>query len=134
MKNKRETYKNKKTDTKDRIEKGIGEGKGKGKGKGKGTDKVDEIADDTVDENDGNAVDSDDESTICLECTESYVDSVPGEQWIQCITCKLWAHSKCVRGKKQDSFYTFDNNAEGLRSQKVPLRQKGHRNSPKANR
>ncbi|KAF2890002.1 hypothetical protein ILUMI_16171, partial [Ignelater luminosus] len=39
-----------------------------------------------------------DESTICLECTESYADSVPGEQWIQCITCKLWAHSKCARG------------------------------------
>ncbi|CAG9794402.1 unnamed protein product [Diatraea saccharalis] len=59
--------------------------KRKGKGKGKGTDKVNEVADDTVDENDGN-VDSDDESTICLECTESYADSVPGEQWIQCIT------------------------------------------------
>ncbi|CAH2089669.1 unnamed protein product [Euphydryas editha] len=52
----------------------------------------------TVDENDGNALNSDDESTICLECTEFYVDSVPGEQWVQCITCKLWAHSKCVRG------------------------------------
>ncbi|CAH2105161.1 unnamed protein product [Euphydryas editha] len=39
-----------------------------------------------------------DESTICLECTEFYVNSVPGEQWVQCITCKLWAHSKCVRG------------------------------------
>ncbi|KAF2902436.1 hypothetical protein ILUMI_03748 [Ignelater luminosus] len=39
-----------------------------------------------------------DESTICLECTESYADGVPGEQWIQCITCKLWAHSKCARG------------------------------------
>ncbi|CAH1956602.1 unnamed protein product [Acanthoscelides obtectus] len=95
MKYKRETYKKKKTDTKDRIEKGKGKSKGKGKGKGKGTDRVDEIADDTVDENDGNAVDSDDESAICLECTESYVVSVPGEQ---CITCKLWAHSKCVRG------------------------------------
>ncbi|CAH1992582.1 unnamed protein product [Acanthoscelides obtectus] len=92
MKNKRETCKNKKNRYKDRIE------KGKGKGKRKGTDKVDEIADDTVDENDGNAVDTDDESTICLECIESYVDSVPGEQWIQCITCKLWAHSKCVKG------------------------------------
>lgn len=57
----------------------------------------DEIADDTV-ENDGNAVDSDDESTICLECTESYVDSVLGEQWIKCITCKLWTHSKCAKG------------------------------------
>ncbi|CAH1984781.1 unnamed protein product [Acanthoscelides obtectus] len=82
MKNKRETYKKKKTDTKERIEKGKdkgkGMGKGKGKGKGKGTDKVDEIADDTVDESDGNAVDSDDESTICLECTESYVDILPG--------------------------------------------------------
>ncbi|KAF2880958.1 hypothetical protein ILUMI_25217 [Ignelater luminosus] len=32
------------------------------------------------------------------KCTESYADSVPGEQWIQCITCKLWAHSKCARG------------------------------------
>lgn len=101
MKNKREDLKKKKTETKNRIGKGMSKGKGKGKGKAKakekGTDKVNEIADDTVDENDGN-VDSDDESTICLECTESYADSVPGEQWIQCITCKLWVHAKCVRG------------------------------------
>ncbi|CAH2105597.1 unnamed protein product [Euphydryas editha] len=66
MKNKRETFKKKKTDTKNRIEKGKGKDKGKGKGKGKGkrkgTNKVNEIADDTVDENDGNAVNSDDEN------------------------------------------------------------------------
>ncbi|CAH1999685.1 unnamed protein product [Acanthoscelides obtectus] len=86
MKNKRETNMKKKTDAKDRIEKGKVKVKGKGKGNGKGMDKVDEIVDDTVDENDGNGVDSDDESTICLECTESHVDSVRGEQWIQCLT------------------------------------------------
>ncbi|CAH1972014.1 unnamed protein product [Acanthoscelides obtectus] len=102
MKNKRKTYKKKKTDTKDRIEKGKvngkGKGKRKGKGKGKGTDKVDEIVDVTVDENHGNAVDSHDESTICSEYTEYYVDSVSGEKWIQCVTCKLWARFKCVLG------------------------------------
>lgn len=33
-----------------------------------------------------------------MECTESYSASKPGEEWIQCITCKLWAHSKCAKG------------------------------------
>lgn len=100
MNNKKETFKKKKIDTKNRIEKGKGmsKGKGKGKEKGKGNGKVNEmnVANDTVDEND-DAVDSDDESTICLECTDSFANSVSGEEWIQCITCKLWAHSKCVK-------------------------------------
>ncbi|KAL3279607.1 hypothetical protein HHI36_017113 [Cryptolaemus montrouzieri] len=38
----------------------------------------------------------DDDNTIRLECTESYADSIPGEQWFQCITCKLWADYKCI--------------------------------------
>ncbi|KAF9407014.1 hypothetical protein HW555_012818, partial [Spodoptera exigua] len=41
---------------------------------------------------------SDDDDTICLECTESYSASKPGEEWVQCITCKLWAHSNCAKG------------------------------------
>lgn len=31
---------------------------------------------------------SDEDETFCLECTESYSLSVPGEEWIQCTTCK----------------------------------------------
>ncbi|CAH0686319.1 unnamed protein product [Spodoptera exigua] len=29
---------------------------------------------------------SDDDDAICLECTESYSASKPGEEWVQCIT------------------------------------------------
>ncbi|KAL3288254.1 hypothetical protein HHI36_002703 [Cryptolaemus montrouzieri] len=65
-------------------------------GKYKGKEK-----DDTGEGNADDAIDSDcidDDDTIRLECTESYADSIPGEQWVQCITCKLWAHSKCKSG------------------------------------
>ncbi|KAL3288009.1 hypothetical protein HHI36_002461, partial [Cryptolaemus montrouzieri] len=75
-------------------EKGKGKGQAKGKGKGKGKEKYD-----TGERNADDAIDSDcrdDDDTIRLDCTESYADSIPGEQWVQCIICKLWAHSKCI--------------------------------------
>ncbi|KAL3281016.1 hypothetical protein HHI36_004240 [Cryptolaemus montrouzieri] len=69
-------------------------GKEKGKGKGKEKDVTGERSADDATDSDC----SDDDDTICLECTESYADSIPGEQWAQCITCKLWSHSKCKSG------------------------------------
>ncbi|XP_050549651.1 uncharacterized protein LOC118268371 [Spodoptera frugiperda] len=41
-------------------------------------------------------VSSEDEECFCLVCMSSYSNSRPGEQWIQCISCKLWAHEECT--------------------------------------
>ncbi|XP_047992573.1 PHD finger protein ALFIN-LIKE 3-like [Leguminivora glycinivorella] len=38
----------------------------------------------------------DDDECYCLICCDSYSNSQPGEQWIQCSICKKWSHSKCV--------------------------------------
>lgn len=39
---------------------------------------------------------SDEDDYACLICCETYSESVPGEQWIQCQACKQWSHVKCV--------------------------------------
>lgn len=36
-----------------------------------------------------------DEETFCLVCLETYSTSKPGQDWIQCISCKNWAHISC---------------------------------------
>lgn len=43
-----------------------------------------------------------DENCFCLVCTEKYSHSKSSEKWIQCISCKQWAHSACTKG---DPFY-----------------------------
>lgn len=35
----------------------------------------------------------------CLICCDSYSNSQPGEQWIQCGICKNWADLKCLKSK-----------------------------------
>lgn len=32
----------------------------------------------------------------CLVCLKAYSDSLPGEEWIQCHTCRQWAHTRCA--------------------------------------
>lgn len=61
--------------------KGTSKDKGKGKGKKLFMRQIRGIPNDEEDE-------SDEDETFCLECTESYSLSVPGEEWIQCTTCK----------------------------------------------
>ncbi|KYN09256.1 hypothetical protein ALC57_18636 [Trachymyrmex cornetzi] len=34
---------------------------------------------------------------FCLVCCEAYTDSAPGKEWVQCSTCKGWAHANCSR-------------------------------------
>ncbi|KAF9407016.1 hypothetical protein HW555_012820 [Spodoptera exigua] len=43
----------------------------------------------------------------CLICCDSYSNSQPGEQWIECVTRKNWAHSKCLKSKNVRSYIIF---------------------------
>ena len=45
---------------------------------------------------------------ICLVCGEFYHDSLPGEQWIQCLECKDWAHEDCANVMNAE-YYVCDN-------------------------
>lgn len=38
------------------------------------------------------------EDVPCLVCMESYSKSLPGDDWIQCTKCKMWAHTRCSTG------------------------------------
>lgn len=42
----------------------------------------------------------DDEDTLCLVCLKPYLQSKPGQDWIQCISCKKWAHIECGKDSK----------------------------------
>lgn len=69
--------------------------KGKGKGKRKRKEKVQEKAKRRVlqeSESDSN----EDLEWYCIVCCDSYSNSLPREQWIECIMCKNWAHVKCI--------------------------------------
>ncbi|CAH1982597.1 unnamed protein product [Acanthoscelides obtectus] len=50
--------------------------------------------------------DSDDDDCFCVVCMEPFSQSVPKEEWIQCIECKSWAHWACTKG---DLFYVCHN-------------------------
>lgn len=41
---------------------------------------------------------SEEDDYFCLICAESYEDSRPGEEWIQCTSCRNWAHDRCTSG------------------------------------
>ena len=40
---------------------------------------------------------------FCLVCFEIYSNNLPGEGWLQCSECRLWAHEACTPGRR---FYT----------------------------
>lgn len=51
--------------------------------------------------------DSDEDGeSFCLVCFKTYSTSKPGQDWIQCISCKKWAHIACA---KDTPFYTCFN-------------------------
>ncbi|KAG5889685.1 hypothetical protein JTB14_033613 [Gonioctena quinquepunctata] len=41
---------------------------------------------------------SEEEECYCIVCLSPYSESRSGEKWIQCITCKQWAHEECTEG------------------------------------
>ena len=43
---------------------------------------------------------------FCIMCQESFSESRPGEKWVQCVKCMLWAHENCVTKSKR--FLCFD--------------------------
>ena len=42
----------------------------------------------------------DDDACPCLLCGEPFSNSLPGEKWVQCTACKMWAHENCTSGDK----------------------------------
>ncbi|KAJ8883507.1 hypothetical protein PR048_015351, partial [Dryococelus australis] len=42
----------------------------------------------------------DDETCVCLVCIGPFSKSKPGEEWVQCLGCKHWAHFSCVNKSK----------------------------------
>ena len=63
----------------------------KGKGKKKTTQR----------RNKRNESESSNADTFCLVCVEPYTNSRPGEKWIQCTICKMWAHEECISDENQ---------------------------------
>ena len=39
------------------------------------------------------------ELNICLICCEHFSNSRPGDDWVECLTCKHWAHELCTTGE-----------------------------------
>ena len=33
-------------------------------------------------------------TNVCMFCSENFLDSLPGEEWIQCCKCELWCHEE----------------------------------------
>lgn len=49
--------------------------------------------------------DDEDEDDVCLSCLKKFHLSAPGAEWIQCTSCKLWAHVKCVEKNINGLFF-----------------------------
>ncbi|KAG8314309.1 hypothetical protein J6590_108630 [Homalodisca vitripennis] len=50
--------------------------------------------------------DDEEEDCFCLVCTGPYKESKLGDDWVQCMECKKWAHVKCT---KNERFYVCIN-------------------------
>ena len=48
----------------------------------------------------------DEDDTFCLVCLDPFRSSLPGEKWIQCTSCKMWAHLLCIN---ESDFYVCHN-------------------------
>lgn len=50
----------------------------------------------------------DDEENKCMYCSEHFTNSVAGEQWVQCVVCRMWAHVACAGAEDDCGTYTCD--------------------------
>lgn len=41
---------------------------------------------------------AEEQETFCLICVEPFSNSKPGEHWVQCNSCNMWAHEECTDG------------------------------------
>ncbi|XP_030745178.1 uncharacterized protein LOC115874224 [Sitophilus oryzae] len=57
---------------------------------------------------------SDNEDSLCIVCIYPFSQSIPGEEWIRCTSCKKWAHLKCTNGR--NSIFYWCINCESDRS------------------
>jgi len=54
--------------------------------------------------------DDDEDETFCLVRVEPYSNSRPKEVWVQCTSCKMWAHELCTsRDSLANMFYVCEN-------------------------
>ena len=67
--------------------------KGKGNGKNKDVQPPESLSEEQDD-------------YFCLACFEPYSNRLPGEEWLKCSECRLWAHDACTHGGR---FYTCQN-------------------------
>ncbi|KAG5873804.1 hypothetical protein JTB14_024120 [Gonioctena quinquepunctata] len=63
---------------------------------------------------DNHGSDSEEETMewYCLICCDLYSNSQPGEQWIKCVMCKNWAHSKCLKSEDVHSYVCQNCNSD----------------------
>ncbi|XP_068990461.1 uncharacterized protein [Neodiprion pinetum] len=84
---------------------GKGKGKGEGlekrkvQGKGKAQAKRKVLQKNTESDNEEDSLEY-----YCIVCCDAYSKSQSGETWIQCLLCKNWAHSKCIKNMSKASY------------------------------
>lgn len=44
-----------------------------------------------------------DDDAVCLFCESLFSEDKPGELWVQCLVCQMWAHNECA-GSERDSY------------------------------
>lgn len=54
---------------------------------------------------------SEDEDAVCLRCLKRFSESRSGQQWIQCTSCRKWAHLEC--GKDCPRFICIHCDSDG---------------------
>ncbi|KAJ8939486.1 hypothetical protein NQ318_022540 [Aromia moschata] len=41
---------------------------------------------------------SEEDECFCVVCAESFSQSIPNEEWVQCSDCRGWSHARCITG------------------------------------
>lgn len=48
------------------------------------------------------------DESYCIVCEDSFSNSEPGEEWIQCYGCKEWSHERCIQQICKKYYYCFN--------------------------
>lgn len=90
------------------IKKGSEKKKGKGKVKSKSKSAIKKVLQ-TID---GEESEDDNPEYYCIMCSKPYSKSKSGEDWIQCLDCKRWAHDRCIQSNNKNSFVCLNCNSD----------------------